>query len=133
MRSVLLVLLSAVAVGCSSSVAPTSIDGKWVEPFTVAGNGFEMDLVANGSTVSGTGTWSGEACCAGTVSVAGTINGSAVHLDITETIVSPGGGGTIFSHFDGKIILNQILRGTLQLRDPANLNGQPISYVRAET
>jgi hypothetical protein len=47
--------------------------------------------------------------------------------------VSPGGGGTILSYFDGKIILNQILRGTLQLHDPANLNGQEVSYVRAES
>ena len=133
MRSVLLVLLSAVAVGCSNSVAPSSIDGKWVAPFTVPGNGFEMDLTANGSTVSGTGTWSGEACCSGTVSVAGTISNGRVHLDITETILSPGSGGTILSHFDGKIILNQVLRGTLQLRDPANLNGQEVSYVRADT
>ena len=133
MRSALLVLLLVVAPGCSNSVAPDSIDGKWVTPFTVPGNGFEMDLVANGSTVSGTGTWSGEACCSGTVAVAGTIDNGQVHLDITETIVSPGGGGTIFSHFDGKIVLNQILRGRLQLRDPANSNGQEISYVRAET
>jgi hypothetical protein len=133
MRSVLLVLLLVVAAGCSNSVAPSSIDGRWVAPFTVPGNGFEMDLVGNGSTVSGTGTWSGEACCAGTVSVAGTINGSSVHLDITETIVPPGSGGTIISHFDGKLILNRILRGTLQLHDPANLNGQEVSYVRADT
>ena len=134
MRSVLSVLSLAVVTGCSNSVAPGSIDGRWAEPFTVPGNSFQMDLAANGSTVSGTGTWSGEACCGGTLAVSGTIDGDKVHLDIS-IFQSSGGliGATNYSHFDGKLILNRVLQGTVKSRDPANSNGQPISYVRVQS
>ena len=89
-----------------------------------------MDLVANGSTVSGTGTWTGEACCSGTVVVTGTIDNAGVHLDITQTVQFPAAGSNLFSHFDGTIVLNRVLQGKLLVRDPANLDGQQVSYNR---
>jgi hypothetical protein len=88
-----------------------------------------MDLVASGSTVSGTGTWTGEACCSGSVVVTGTIDNAGVHLDITQTRF-PVTGSNLFSHFDGTIVLNRVLRGKLLVRDPANLDGQQVSYNR---
>ena len=88
-----------------------------------------MDLVASGSTVSGTGTWTGEACCSGSVVVTGTIDNAGVHLDITQTRF-PVTGANLFSHFDGTIVLNRVLQGKLVVRDPANLDGQQVSYNR---
>jgi hypothetical protein len=128
MRSMLSVFCLVVVVGCSNTLGPGSINGRWAQDGEVAGNSFEMDLVANGSTVSGTGTWSGEACCSGTLVVAGTFDKGAVHLDITETIDTPSSGATIPSHFDGNLILNALV-GTLTVRDPANLNNK-VSYRR---
>ena len=133
MRSVLSVLLLVVAAGCSNIFGPGGINGKWTQPPTVPGNSFEMDLVTHGSTVSGTGTWSGEACCYGTVGVTGTIHDGAVHLGITETIQAGAGniGSTFISRFDGRIIVGQRLRGTLKSgSDPANQTTQDITYVR---
>lgn len=132
MRPVLSVLLLAVVVGCSNVVSPTLINGKWARDFAgIPGNAFEMTLTASGSNVSGTGTWSGEACCAGTLTVTGTINSNgAIQLDFIETIISPPPGGATFpSHFDGRIVFNQ-LKGTLLVRDPANLNGEAVTYFR---
>ena len=112
MRSVLSVLLLAlVASGCSGVVDPQGIAGRWSQPFDFPGSSFEMDLTTNGSRISGTGSWTGEACCAGTVSVTGTINGVAVHLDITETSTFHGGGG--LSHFDGTLVSPWLLHGTI--------------------
>jgi hypothetical protein len=127
MRSALSVLC-LVAVACSSTVGPGSINGNWAEDGEPPGSSFEMDLVANGSTISGTGTWSGEACCSGTLAVSGTFDNGAVHLDITETEEWPTAGAAIPSHFDGKLVLNKLL-GTLTVRDPANLNNE-VSYHR---
>ena len=131
MRSVLSVLVLAVVVGCSNVVSPTLINGKWARDFAgIPGNSFEMNLGANGSAISGTGTWSGEACCAGTVTVAGTIESNGtVHLDIAETVTTggPSSGFTFASHFDGRIVFSR-LHGTLRVRDPANLNGEEVTY-----
>jgi hypothetical protein len=128
MRSALSVLCMVVASGCSSTLAPGSVDGRWAQDGEPPGSSFEMDLVANGSAISGTGTWSGEACCSGTLAVSGTFDNGAVHLDITEAIESPTPGATIPSHFDGKLVLSALV-GTLIVRDPANLNNE-VSYHR---
>jgi hypothetical protein len=50
---------------------------------TVPGSSLNMILTANGSSVSGTGTWFGEALGAGTTSVTGTVAGNKVHLVTT--------------------------------------------------
>jgi hypothetical protein len=128
MRSALSVLCLVIAVGCSSAVGPGTIDGRWSQDGEPPGNSFEMDLVANGSTISGSGTWSGEACCSGTLAVNGTFNKGAVHLDIIQTVASATGGATVTSRFDGKLVLGRLV-GTLTVRDPANLNNE-VSYHR---
>ena len=132
MRSALSTLLLVAAMGCSNTLAPSSIDGRWATPFTVPGSSFEMDLVANGSVISGTGAWSGEACCSGTVAVTGTIENATVHLDIVQTVVSPPSGFTDFSHFDGSLFVDGILRGTIMHRDPANQQPAKVSYIREQ-
>jgi hypothetical protein len=121
-------VLCLVVLGCSSSLGPGSIDGRWTQDGEPPGSSFEMDLVANGSSISGTGTWSSEACCSGTLAVSGTFDNGSVHLDITETEELPTAGAPIPSRFDGKLVLSTLV-GTLIVRDPANLNNQ-VSYHR---
>lgn len=84
MRSVKSVLLLALVVaGCSDTVGPGNIVGKWDQDFTVPGNSLEMDLTLAGSVVSGSGDWCAEAGPCGIVTVTGTVNGNAVQLDLT--------------------------------------------------
>jgi hypothetical protein len=52
------------AIGCSGAepfVGPASIDGKWAENFSIAGNFLNMNLSSGNSTVSGSGNYCGEA------------------------------------------------------------------------
>ena len=87
MRSVRSVWFVALfAIGCSGAepfVGPASIDGKWAENFSIAGNFVNMDLSSASSTVSGSGNYCGEAGPCGLLGVAGTVDGIAVHLDLT--------------------------------------------------
>jgi hypothetical protein len=75
-------LFAAAASGCSDSIGPTAIAGTW-RHFAVAGSSLQMTLSLNGSTVSGPGTWCGEALGCGTTSVTGTATGNQVHLVTT--------------------------------------------------
>jgi hypothetical protein len=117
MRSALFALAVGLAVGgCSDTLSPNpqELSGEWVESFTVPGNGFSMDLAVDGSNVVGFGTFSGEACCSGTIAVTGTVNGAAVDLDIVSTVQSGRVvGATAHSRFEGKLITARTLKGTL--------------------
>jgi hypothetical protein len=133
MRSARLVLLLALfAIGCSGAepfVGPASIDGKWGDGVSVPGNFFEMDLIAAGSSVSGSGNYCGEAGPCGTLSVAGTIGGIAVHLDLTFTEQLPRAGHTMIEHFDGQFISANELQGSITTDSPGQVPGHT-SYHR---
>jgi hypothetical protein len=96
-------LLCVVLVGCSSDTAPppTAIDGPWSQDFSVPGSFLTMQLKSYGTDVAGTGTYCGEAGPCGTLEVAGTIKGNAVHLDLVLTQQQPTFGVTTGKHFDG--------------------------------
>ena len=124
MRSVKLVLLLGVVVGgCSSDgLGPRTIIGNWVQDFTVPGSFMEMNLMSTGSTVSGTGDWCAEAGPCGTLTVAGTINGIAVHLDLTFTpTFPPQFTQSSEDHFDGQVTSFTALKGSIA----AVIPGQP--------
>src|ERR1700730_4601739 len=133
MRSARLVLLLALfAIGCSGAepfVGPASVDGKWGDGVSVPGNFFEMDLIAAGSSVSGSGNYCGEAGPCGTLSVAGTIDGIAVHLDLTFTEQLPRAGHTMIEHFDGKFTSANVLEGSIATDTPGQVPGHT-SYHR---
>ena len=124
MRSVKSVLLLAVVVGaCSNTLSPGFIEGKWAQEFSIPGSSFEMQLTANGGTISGSGDWCAEAGPCGTVAVMGTVNGSAVHLDQTFTpTMPPGISGPSLQHFDGRFTSVRLLEGTLSV----DSQGQPL-------
>jgi len=74
-------------VGCGPDLGPTgSISGTWAAPVTIPGNSFVLVLTQQGTSVTGTGSWSGEACCQGTMQVAGSftprIDGVRVDLSL---------------------------------------------------
>jgi hypothetical protein len=74
--------LALAAVGCSDSLGPGTIDGMWSH-VSVPGSSLNMIVTVTGSSVSGTGTWFGEALGSGTTSVTGTVTGNKVHLVTT--------------------------------------------------
>ena len=123
MGSVKSVLLLALVVGaCSNTMSPGLIEGKWAQEFSYPGSSFEMQLTADGGTISGSGDWCAEAGPCGTVTVTGTINGSAVHLDQTFTPTTPLGiSWPPKQHFDGRFTSLRLLEGTLSV----DRQGQP--------
>jgi hypothetical protein len=133
MRSVRSVwLLALFAMGCSGAerfVGPAGIDGSWAEGFSIAGNFLGFDLMSTGSTVSGSGNYCGEAGPCGTLSVAGTIDGLAVHLDVTFTEQVPRVGHTMIEHFDGQFTAADVIEGSIATDTPGQVPGQ-ISYHR---
>jgi hypothetical protein len=133
MRSVRSVwLLALLAMGCSGAerfVGPTSINGSWAEGFSVPGSFLGLDLTSTGSTVSGTGDYCGEAGPCGTVSVAGTIDGLAVHLDLTFTEQVPRVGQTTTEHFDGQFTSFNVIEGSIATDTPGQVPGKT-SYHR---
>ena len=130
MRSVKSVLLLALVVGgCSDTVGPGSIVGKWDQDFSVPGSFLEMDLTLTGSAIAGAGNWCGEAGPCGIVAVAGTVNGDAVQLDLTFTPQLPIPGPMSTQHFDGRLTPRSSLQGSLSIGTPGS--AQNVSYHRA--
>jgi hypothetical protein len=136
MRSLRLVWLVALfAMGCSGAepfLGPASIDGRWgYSGVSVPGNSFEMDLTSTGSAVSGSGSYAGEAGPAGTLTVAGTVDGLVVHLDLTFGEQVPRPGNTTMEHFDGQFTSANVLEGSITSDTPGQTPGRA-SYQRVQ-
>jgi hypothetical protein len=130
MRSVKSVLLLALIVsGCSDAVGSGIIAGKWVQDFTVPGNSLEMDLTLAGSIVSGSGDWCAEAGPCGILTVAGTVNGTVVQLDLTFFAQFPTPLPQSTQHFDGQLNSLNSLQGSISVGTPGFT--QNVSYHRA--
>ena len=133
MRSVRSVwLLVLFAMGCSGAgrfVGPVSISGRWAEAFSFPGSFLNFDLASNGSTVSGSGNYCGEAGPCGTISVAGTVVGPTVHLDLTFTEQGPRVGQTMIEHFDGVFTSFDMIAGSIATDTPGQVPGK-VSYNR---
>jgi hypothetical protein len=114
MRRIASMLLLVAMGGCTSLTEPGLIAGSWSEDFTVAGSGLDMLLSVNGSIISGTGHWSGEALGSGTTVVAGTLSSGVV------TLVTTYDNGTI-ENFSGALHSSDALSGIVSDSVP----GQP--------
>ncbi|HKR08611.1 MAG TPA: hypothetical protein VJS39_05435 [Gemmatimonadaceae bacterium] len=114
MRSGLLVLLMVAVAGCSSSTDPLLVNGKWVQDFSFPGSSFEMSLRDDGTQVSGSGDWCGEAGPCGTVSVTGTSTATGVELDLHYSFTGPIVGDGGISHFSGRLTSDGKLRGSIR-------------------
>jgi hypothetical protein len=125
-------LVALLAMGCSGADAflgPGNIDGRWGESFSVPGNSFSMNLSSNGSVVSGSGNYCGEAGPCGTLTVAGTIVGIVVHLDLTFTQQVPRLEPGMVEHFDGRFTSANVLEGSIVTDTPGQIPGRT-SYRR---
>ena len=106
----------AMACGGTDLVAPTpeTLQGSWAAMDEVAGSGELWNLSVQGSAITGTGSWSGEACCAGTLSLTGAISGDSIHLDLTFVVTNSANPRAPFhQRFDGALTSRTVLRGTV--------------------
>jgi len=110
-----------IVAACSGDlVAPSAktLQGNWAAMDEVPGSGQLWDLSVQGTSINGTGSWSGEACCAGTISLTGTIAGDSIHVDLTFVVTSSASPREPFhQHFDGALISRTVLRGTVHNDD----------------
>jgi hypothetical protein len=116
LRTGLALLIAASA--CGSDVAAPSImslEGDWSRLGQVPGSSEHWSLVLTGTTVQGTGTWSGEACCSGPLSIVGTIVGDSLHADITMVVTIGNPAPNRHEHFDGRLMSATELRGIATL------------------
>ena len=108
------ILLGALlTLGCSDLTSPERLNGTWRQDITIPGSGVEFTLTTNGDAVSGVGTWTGEACCSGHVTVDGSENGGDVRLSLTfvaeqGAIVPPR-----TEMFEGRLVDGNTLSGTI--------------------
>ena len=127
MRSLRCVLLlgALFALGCSDTTSPTRLNGTWRQDITIPGSGVEFTLATTGGAVSGSGQWTGEACCSGPVTVTGTATGGDVKLSLTFVAT----GGAIVpprtETFEGRLIGADVLTGTVSGSDAV-----PVTYRR---
>lgn len=109
-------LLSLAAAGCRNldllGTSPQLFAGTWDRVESIPGNGEEWRLTVTDRQVSGTGSWQGEACCGGPLSITGYVSGRSLHVDVTRYyeygLVSIGASTY---HFDGTLAVGGRLRG----------------------
>ena len=114
MRSLRLSVLAGMVfvAGCSSPTSPSFLNGAWQQDNTFPGSSLQFTLNTNGSTVSGSGSWSGEACCNGVVTITGTQTGVGVNLTFDFVTTAGAMLPPRTSQFTGSVVGATILRGT---------------------
>ena len=118
--AVLFIACLSMACGGSGLLAPTpaALQGRWSAVSEIPGSGESWDLTVQESAITGTGSWSGEACCAGTMSLTGTIAGDSIHLDLTVVTTSSATPRAPFhKYFDGALTSRNVLQGTVRYDD----------------
>lgn len=100
-------LLASAACGSDvTNTLETKLPGTWSQDFDVAGNARVMMLSVIGSTVTGTGSFAGEAGPSGNLTVTGNVSGSQVALQIAQD-----NGDTL--RFNGALPAGNRLTGSL--------------------
>lgn len=115
-----LALLIWVLASCDRSTSPKVLEGFW-EYVRAPGDPPVLTLgivfTTSDGTISGTGTWQGEAGPSGTVTAAGAISRATVAFDLTFTQVLNGvpQQNPFVEHFVGRFTSNDDLEGTTTL------------------
>lgn len=118
-RALILTALCLSASACDylglTAPGPESLNGLWIRTSEVPGSSEQWQLAVDGPRITGSGTWTGEACCDGTLAVTGTIVDDSIHVDVTYT---PRGATQVsHEHFDGALESKTILRAALRYDD----------------
>lgn len=98
-----MVLAISCGEGAGITPAPT-LDGTW-QMFPLPGSNTILTLTQRDSIVSGSGTWTGEACCSGTL----TVGGRYVHPRVDLTLTYDNGS---IAEFSGHVIDASHMVGT---------------------
>jgi hypothetical protein len=70
-------------VGCGNSLGPANdLSGTWAATYPFPGSSLVLNLRQEGAGLTGTGTYVGEACCAGTLQVVGTYHRPSINLSL---------------------------------------------------
>jgi hypothetical protein len=107
-------MLTAIGCGTDTIIPSTAtLNGTWIRPNEVPGSHESWTLAVTGKTIAGTGDWSGEACCGGTIAITGTIANDGVHLDLTVVTTVGNPRPAFHEHFDGTLTSESVLEGLL--------------------
>ena len=118
MAALLVACLSMACGGDLFAPTATTLQGRWSAVSEIPGSGESWDLSVQGSDITGTGSWSGEACCSGTLSLTGTIVGDSIHLDLTVVTTNSATPRAPFhKHFAGALTSLTTLQGTMSYDD----------------
>lgn len=109
-------LALALLASCTGdlSLAPGALNGRWVAVDELPGMSLHIILLTTNGTVSGSGSWTGEAILGGDVTATGQVSGRNVTLDLTFDHRDNGVPvGTPFTeHFTGVFTSNNDIQGT---------------------
>jgi hypothetical protein len=123
----------SVAMGCteptSASIA-SAVSGSWVRVEEHPGSHFEMSLVANGTSLSGTGNFIAEAGPRGTMTVEGAVSGDTVSLDFTLSTELPDRAVLSTGHFEGSLVFGALRGRIVFFSQPADISFGPTVFVR---
>lgn len=118
LHTLAIVAVAAASMGCGADVTlPTSslLNGTWSRLNSIPGSAETWSLTATGASLSGTGTWSGEACCAGPLSLTGSVSGDSIHVVVTLSITQGNPRPDFQERFDGVLESRTILRGVVSI------------------
>ena len=102
------------AFGCadgSTTPSAATLDGTWAREFGFPGSSELWTVVVQGTRITGTGTWTGEACCSGTLTLTGAIINHTIHVDLTLVTTAGVAGFDRHEQFDGILISSTELVG----------------------
>ena len=120
--------LVAACVSCSSTGVSDSTDspfaGTWAQRDSVAGTSFVFTLEVDGTTVTGTGTYSVQGGDSGALTATGAISGDSLQLAITYN-------KNAMAQFAGQPASASVLFGTLHLGPAQALTpSAPVTFDR---
>jgi hypothetical protein len=126
----LIAAASCLLLGCGDG-QPTSprasvLDGSWSRLDEVPGSSEHWTLSVTDTIVTGTGTWSGEACCSGPLSLLGYVSHDSLHADVTLTIQVGVPRPPLLEHVDLALQSPTTLIGT------GEFSGSPAQPVRMQ-
>ena len=114
-----LIVAAVFTVACSDATSvppfPDTLNGTWTALDQVPGSSAQWNLTVSDTIITGTGTWSGEACCGGTLALNGYTSKDSVHVNITFTITNGVSRPPFHEHFDGVLQSTTLLVGQISL------------------